>query len=124
MTLTIGGVDITPYIAYKGFKWQRVDVDNAQATRTLNGSLQRSRVATKIRIDITCRPLTDAEASVILNLILPEWVTITYKDPMYGLRTNVTMYSNNNPASYLMQKTNGNTTTEYWDGITFPLIEK
>ena len=32
-----------------------------------------------------------------------------------------TMYSNNNPASYLMRKPDG---TEYWEGITFPLIEQ
>lgn len=124
MTLTIGSTDITPYIAYKGIKWQRADVDSAQATRTLDGSLQRARVATKIRLDITCRPLTATEAATILALIQPEWVTVTYSDPMSGTRSNVVMYSNNNPASYLMQKTNGNTTTEYWDGITFPLIEK
>ena len=120
MTLTIGSTDITPYIAYKGIKWQRADVDSAQATRTLDGSLQRARVATKIRLDITCRPLTAAEAATILALIQPEWVTVTYSDPMSGTRSNVVMYSNNNPASYLMQKGS----TEYWDGITFPLIEK
>ncbi len=120
MTLTIGGVDITPYIAFKGLKWQRADVDSAQATRTLDGSLQRARVATKIRLDITCRPLTASEASIVLNAILPEWVTVTYDDPMSGTRTGITMYSNNNPASFLMSKGN----KEYWDGITFPLIEK
>lgn len=124
MTLTIGGVDMTPYIAYKGIKWQRADVDSAQATRTLDGSLQRARVATKVRLDITCKPLTATQAATVLTAIKPEWVTVNYTDPMDGARTNVVMYSNNNPASYLMQKTSGNTTTEYWDGITFPLIEK
>ena len=115
---------MTPYIAYKGIKWQRADVDSAQATRTLDGSLQRARVATKVRLDITCKPLTATQAAIVLTAIKPEWVTVSYTDPMDGARTNVTMYSNNNPASYLMQKTSGNTTTEYWDGITFPLIEK
>ena len=120
MTLTIGGVDMTPYIAHKGLKWQRSDVDSSSAGRTLDGKLVRGRVATKIRLDITCRPLTATEASAVLNAILPEWVSVTYTDPMYGTRTNITMYSNNNPASYLMQKGN----VEYWDGITFPLIEQ
>lgn len=120
MTLTIGSTDITPYIAFRGLKWQRSDVDSAQATRTLDGSLQRSRIATKIRLDITCRPLTDSEAAIILNLILPEWVTVTYSDPMLGVRSNIVMYSNNNPASYCIKKGQ----TDLWDGITFPLIEK
>ena len=121
MTLTIGGVDMTPYIARKGFKWQRSDVDSPSAGRTLDGSLVRGRVATKIRLDITCRPLTASEASTVLNAIAPEWVSVTYNDPMLGRRTGVQMYSNNNPASYLMEKSDG---TEWWDGITFPLIEQ
>ena len=120
MRLTIDGVSMTPYIARRGLKWQRSDIDGKKATRTLDGALVRSRIATKIRLDITCRPMTAAEASTVLNAILPEWVTVSYDDPMYGYRTAV-MYSNNNPASYLMQRTDG---TEYWDGITFPLIEK
>jgi hypothetical protein len=32
-----------------------------------------------------------------------------------------TMYSNNNPASFLMRKPDG---TEWWSGISFPLIER
>lgn len=120
MTLKVNGVDMTPYIAFQGLKWQRSDVDSADAGRTLDGSLVRGRVATKIRLDVTCRPLTASEASIVLNAILPEWVTVIYTDPMLGNRT-VTMYSNNNPASYLLKRSDG---TEYWSGITFPLIEK
>ena len=52
---------------------------------------------------------------------MPEWVTVTYYDPQVGNVVEKTMYSNNNPASYLMTKNDG---TEWWDGITFPLIEK
>ena len=120
MTLKIDGVDMTPYIAFQGLKWQRADVDSSDAGRTLDGSLVRGRVATKIRLDITCRPLTATEASLVLNAILPEWVTVVYSDPMYGNRT-ATMYANNNPASFLLKRSDG---TEYWSGITFPLIEQ
>lgn len=112
-------VDITPYIAFKGVKWKRADEDAPGSGRTLDGVMHRARVSSKIRLDVTCRPLTSSEASVVLNLVFPEWVTVKYTDPMYGERT-VTMYSNNNPASYLMKKG----TVEYWDGITFPLIEQ
>lgn len=126
MTLTIGGVDITPYIAFQGLKWQRADIDGPDATRTLDGTLVRSRIATKIRLDITCRPLTTSELAIILNAIQPEWVTVVYSDPMYGGQINTTkkMYSNNFPVSYLMQKTVNGTTVDYWTGLTFPLIEQ
>lgn len=121
MVLTINGVDITPYIAFQGVKWQRSDVDGEGAGRTLDGLLRRDRVATKIRLDVTCRPLTTQEASTVLSAIMPEWVTVEYTDPQVGGVVTKTMYANNNPASYCILRKNG---AEYWDGITFPLIEQ
>lgn len=121
MTLTINGVDMTPYIANRGIKWQRSDLDAPNSGRGLDGRMMRSRVASKIRLDVTCTPLTSDKASIVLTAIMPEWVTVTYTDPQLGMDVTKTMYSNNNPASYLMRKRDG---TEYWDGITFPLIER
>lgn len=120
MTLTIDGVDMTPYIAYGGLKWQRNDIDSPNTGRAMDGLMYRGRVATKIRLDVTCKPLRSDEISIVLNAIYPEYVTVTYDDPMYGLVTK-TMYSNNHPASYLMNKGNG---VEYWNGVAFPLIER
>ncbi len=112
-------VDITDCIAFNGLKWTRNDVDGPNAGRALNGKMIRDRVATKIRLDVNCRPLTSEELSRVLNLIYPVTVMVRYYDPMDGVRT-VEMYSNNNPASYALLKPNG---TELWSGITFPLIE-
>lgn len=120
MTLTVNNVDMTKYIAYGGLKWQRYDVDSPNTGRSMDGMMHRGRVATKIRLDITCRLLKASEVSVVLNAILPEYVTVTYDDPMLG-RTTKTMYSNNNPAVYQMKRRDG---TEYWGGVTFPLIER
>ena len=120
MTFTIDGVDILPYIAYRGIKWSRQDVDGPDAGRNLAGEMERYRVGTKIRLDITCRPLTTEQASVVLSAIMPEFVTVRYDDPMAGTVVTKTMYANNNPATFLMVKGN----TGLWDGITFPLVEK
>lgn len=120
MILTVNGVDIVPFIAEGGIKWTRNDIDAPNTGRTMNGLMMRGRLTRKIRLDITCVPLVARDLSTVLNAIYPEFVTVRYTDPMYGLRI-VTMYSNNNPASYLLQKPNGD---EYWSGITFPLIER
>lgn len=122
MTFVINGVDITPYIAYRGVKWQRSDVEAEGSGRsTLDGGLLRNRVATKRRLDVTCIPLTTEQAKQILTLIMPEWVEVTYTDPQVGGDVTKTMYSNNNPASFLISKPDG---TDYWDGISFPLVEQ
>ena len=120
MRLTVNGVDMVPYIAYGGLKWQRNDVDGPDTGRSMDGKMHRYRVATKIRMDITCRPLTGAELQTILTTILPEYVDVSYDDPMYGHITK-RMYSNNNPASFMIRKRDGR---EYWSGVTFPLIEQ
>lgn len=116
MVLIINGTDITPYVAMRGIKWQRNDLD-AEAGRTMDGTMHRDRVATKIRLDVTCLPLSSRDAAVVLNAIYPEYVEVTYTDPMYGNITKV-MYSNNNPATFI------NTVTDLWEGISFPLIER
>lgn len=120
MMLIIDGVDFMPFIGKQGVKWQRNDIDASNSGRTMDGQMQRGRVATKIRLDITCRPLTAEEAMVVLNTILPEYVSVDYYDPMSGKRYNVEMYSNNNPASFLIEKPED----DWWGGITFPLIER
>lgn len=119
MILEIDGVNVLPYVAHQGIKWQRSDIDSSEAGRTMDGQMHRGRVATKIRLDITCRPLKSDEISIVLNAVLPEYVLVHYLDPMYGEVTK-RMYSNNNPATHMLIQDDG---TEWWSDVTFPLIE-
>lgn len=119
MTVVINGRDITPWIAFQGVKWSRNDVDGPNAGRNLQGTMIRDRVATKIRLDITCIPLTDSEHRILMNLISGETVTVNVTDPMRG-NVSMVMYSNNHGSQHMITRKNG---TEYWDNISFPLIE-
>ena len=119
--ISIDGTDITNLIAYQGVQWKRNDIDGPSAGRTLSGLMIRDRVATKIRLDITCRQLTLDEARMLLNLLMPEFVSVTYDDPMDGLVTR-TMYANNNGAQFLFARNND--TKEWWDNVSFPLVER
>ena len=122
--ITIDGVDITPYIAHQGVQWSRNDVDGPSTGRTMSGLMVRDRVATKIRLDITCRPLKNDELRTLLNLILPVFVTVTYDDPMQGVVTK-TMYANNNKSQFLQKFVDeGDDPFERWFNVTFPLVER
>lgn len=133
--IKINGTDITPYIAHQGVKWSRNDIDGVNAGRSISGLMIRDRVATKIRLDITCRPLKNDELRILLNLLLPEFVTVTYDDPMYGV-VSKTMYANNNPATFLFKREfhppeewyichdSPPQDFEYWTNVTFPLVER
>lgn len=121
MTFTVNGVNLLPYLAGKGLKWQRFDLDSPDAGRTIDGVMHRARITTKITLELTCRPLTTSEASTVLQAIYPEYVTVVYDDPQEGTTVTKTMYSNNNPATFMQEQTDG---TYKWEGITFPLIEQ
>ena len=87
MTLTINGVDMTPYIAYGGLKWSRNDIDAPNTGRDMSGLMHRGRVSTKIRLDVTCKLLKADELRTVLTAIIPEYVSVTYDDPLYGTTT-------------------------------------
>lgn len=67
-----------------------------------------------------CRSLHTNEAMTVINAIFPEYVTVTYEDPLFGVRT-VQMYSNNVPATEATIYQDGEA---LWNDITFPLIER
>jgi len=122
MTFIVNGVDITPYIAHGGVKWSRNDVDGPNAGRMLeNGDMDRDRVSTKYRWDITCRPLTAAEQAIVLTAIEPVFVPVTTIDPQTNTTSTFTCYANNFPSTYMIEDANGN---EWWTGLAFPLIQK
>ena len=116
----VGGVNLLPYLAEDGLKWTRFDVEAPDTGRTLDGVMHRGRVAMKVRLDVTCRPLTDSEAMTVLRAIEPEYVTVQYIDPADGSVTR-TMYSNNIPAVCATVSPDG---SALWKGLTFPLIER
>lgn len=120
MIFKINGVNCLPFLDDEGFLWGRNDIDSEQSGRTMDGQMHRGRVAIKRRLDLTCKPLTTAQTTQLLNLIRPEFVEVEYTDPMDGL-IYATMYSNNVPATIMTINEDG---TALWKGIKFPLIEK
>lgn len=120
MVFKINGVDFLPYIKYKGIKYTRNDIDSSKAGRNLSGTMNRGRVAIKIKLEITCRSLDASEVKKLFKAIEPEFVNVTYVDPKDGLVTKQ-FYSNNVPATFCMVKPDGSC---WWDDISFPLVER
>ena len=116
----IDNFDISNLLQENGISWTRNDIDGPNAGRTIGGLMIRDRVATKIRLDITCKPLLQSQCSALLNAILPEYVTVHYIDPMYG-EVPKTMYPHHHPVVVETAFENGEIR---FTGITFPLIER
>ena len=96
------------------------DIDAPNTGRSMDATMHRARVASKMRLDVTCRPLTTTEVSTVLRAIYPEWVTVVYTDPRTGSNVSKTMYSNNRKASFLMHKSDH----DLWMVESFPLVER
>ena len=120
MQILIDGNDVSDVIAFRGVKWSRNDIDGPNAGRNMAGTMIRDRVATKMRLDCKCRPLRSDRHSEVMNMLMPEFVSVTYDDPVQGVSSRV-MYSNNITSEFCMRKNDG---TEYWHNTQFPLIER
>ena len=120
MIFTINNVDILPYVAFQGLKMSISDIDGPNAGRTMDGTMIRDRVAQKYRWDVTCRPLTGDELAIMLDLLEGEFLRVRFTDPRSQEVVAKTMYTNNVPSQYLLQRGG----MDYWGGLTFPLIER
>ena len=121
MTFMIDGTDVMPFIAFGGLRWQRVFIEGPNSGYLMSGDMQLDRIATKARWDVSCRALTGAELAEVLQLIEPEYVTLTYTDPTKNAVVSGTFHTDNFPVNFVVRQKNG---VEYWSGLTFPLIER
>lgn len=119
--LTVAGTNIAGYIKMDGFSWQRQDLDGDAAGRTTSGLTIRDLVATKIRLDITCRELTGAERSALETLLFgSEFLTVSSDDSIFRSETR-TMYCSAMSAGFSRRSAAG---TEYWKDVKFVLVER
>ena len=120
MTITVNGLDITPYIKYGGVTFSRNDVEAPDAGRTLDGIMHRGRVAIKERMDITTIQLNRSQLAAIHSALEPETFSVTVNPyPMTNASKTMTMYSNSVKTTYIIHRANG----EEYQELSFPLVE-
>lgn len=82
--LVINGVDITPFIALKGYKMQIEDLD-ASAERSMSGTLTRDRVARVPVIDVNIKAMLKQEdVTKILNACKPAKINVRFYNSEKG----------------------------------------
>lgn len=119
---TINGVDILRFTEENGIEWSRNDIDSPKAGRTMDATMHRGRVSIKYKANIKCMPLYRNDEITLMNLILPEFVTVeTNLHPLYEVHS-AQYYSNNVPAT--ISTIDPDTGESLWVGISFPLVEQ
>lgn len=120
MNIKINGTDISSLIAVNGVRWSVNDVDGPDAGRTLDAKMWRNRIASKVKLEVSCKPLNLTQLGQVLNLLSPEYVTVEYFDPMTGQNEVKEMYSSTRKAAFMYKVGN----VEMWEDVSFSLIER
>lgn len=114
----IGNLDISSWIADSGFKWERNDIDSPNSGRDLSGTMRRSVVARKDKLQITCRSITSSQLTQLFNALTSTTVSVTYTVPGGSSRT-ATFYNSKKSAGIVQDIGD----EIIYDGVSFDLIE-
>lgn len=119
--LIINGVNFSRFIQEGGIDVKRNDLEASGAGRTtMDGKMHRARIAVKTTLQVSCIPMDDLDIQRLCNAIYPQFVEVTYLDPMEGMVTR-TMYSNNVSVKLKRVEKDGRL---LWEGLKFPLIQQ
>jgi hypothetical protein len=113
--------DFSDLVKFGGITVGINDVDSEDSGRGLDGTMYRSRVGVKARLDVECRPMSSYDLSRLLTALSPVFVNVTYFDPETNAYVTKTMYAGNRSMGFAKVQPNG---TILWENIKFPLIER
>ncbi|KAF5040700.1 hypothetical protein DSECCO2_530700 [anaerobic digester metagenome] len=117
LTFKVGGVEYIQYVV--SMRWSRNDLDDEDSGRTLDGTMQRSRIVIKRKLAVNLKVLKQSEMEVLTAAIEPEFIDITFLDPQLGEVTK-TFYGSTVESGILFFRND----EAYWEGTTFNLVER
>lgn len=118
-TMKVGSTDISGYIAAGGFKWSKNDIDASGSGRSKDGAMRRKRVASKHKLQVTCRPLSGPQLASLVSALSPETVSVEYLNPASATTRTATFYGSSVNAATVMDLGDD----VRYDNVTFDLVE-
>lgn len=94
------------------------DIDG-ETNRNAKGEMVRDRIAVKRKLNCKWGPLTQSEASVLLNAVKSTFFSVEYYDPAIG-KTTRTFYVGDRQMPMLYMQGN----VPLWKGLTMNFVEK
>ena len=117
--LKIGSLAISDKVAKGGYQWSENDLHAESSGRTLDGVMHIKRIGIKRQADVTCIPMSEAEAQeILLALRSSAEFTATVADPVAGTY-RASFYCSARNCDFLMHCRNVN----WWQNLKFTLIE-
>ena len=121
MRFDVDGVDLAPYIAKGGAKFERFACSTKDSGRdTQTAEMHLTVLAKKHKITLTMKPMTAEESAEVYAALEPTWMNVTFTSPYTGSEYSCQMYGGDEPATHLMER-NGQ---DFFEGMEIQLIEK
>jgi hypothetical protein len=112
---------LLPYIASLQVGWYDVSKNSGRDVTNADGTMILNVINTKYRLDITTKPLTQAEMQTFFQQIkLGSTFTVNFFNPYTGERKECTMYRGDRSVTLKWKLENGNT---LYEPVTIALIE-
>lgn len=102
------------------FSWGLQDVSSGDAGRTQDAKMHKNRIAKKRKIDLVWAMPTPEEAHAILVAFDPEYINVTYYDPLDGKKVTRNFYTGDKTAPVKIWTVNN----KHYESISFNIIER
>lgn len=102
------------------FIWGLQDISHSDAGRTDDAVMHKNRVAQKRKIDLSWAMPTREELHDILRVFNPEYINVTYYDPLDGSNVTRTFYTGDKTAPVKIWTVNN----KRYELVSFSIIER
>lgn len=121
---SVSGNLISHLVALGGYKWASSDLHSEDSGRTLDGTMHVYVIGSKVTLDVSCIPMSEVDASMLLQLLQGHAGTeqsfpVTYQDPATGGVRTANFYCSERNCEFLMACRG----VKWWQNIKFKLVE-
>ena len=97
-----------------------MDVSAAESGRTTTGKMFKNRITQKRKLSVVYNGITDEDVHTVMTAINPEYINVTYHDPLIGDTTTKEFYVGDRTAPVKWWFTG----THVYESLSFDLIER
>ena len=115
--MLVDGVEIK---APSVFSWGLQDISDTDSGRTLDTLMHKNRIGQKRKISLAWNMPTDIEATAIVQAFNPEYIDVTYYDPLDGAVVTKNFYVGDKTAPVQMWSID----KKYYTSVSFDIIER
>lgn len=118
MANPIASVDGATVRCPSKYQWDLQDISASDSGRTESTKMDKKRIGQCVKLELAWNNISTAEASKILKAFNPEYINVSYLDPMRGQYRTTEFYVGDRTAPMY------NAEMGLWENVSFNIIER